>query len=239
MMRQNMLLRAILLVSLALLSSVSVSAQKKDTDNRCREWAEMGECENNPGYMRTGCQASCDYMDKKKGMENDSDIAGVRSFFELSANDIDARQFNFHNLYGKVIVVVNVASYCGYTENHYRGLNDLWDEFKGTGDLEIMAFPSNQFGAQEPDSCAQIKRFALEQKKVNFRMMYKIDVNGADAHIVYRYLKAKVGPKLINWNFHTYYVISKGGEIMSFPRAEPMGLADIVGDLLDADTSEL
>uniref|UniRef100_A0A7S3V5C0 Glutathione peroxidase n=1 Tax=Chaetoceros debilis TaxID=122233 RepID=A0A7S3V5C0_9STRA len=233
MMKQNMLLRAILLVSLALLASVS--AQKKDTDKRCREWAEMGECDNNPGYMRSGCQASCEYVDKKKGVENDSDIAGVRSFFELSANDIDGGKFEFNHLYGKVTVVVNVASYCGYTENHYRGLNDLWDAFRGTGDLEIMAFPSNQFGAQEPDSCAQIKRFALEQKKVDFRMMYKIDVNGPDAHPAYKYLKAQAGPMQIGWNFATYFVISPEGQVRSYSGVEPMELKDLISGIIEKE----
>jgi glutathione peroxidase-family protein len=183
--------------------------------------------------MGRHCRLSC-----QKYAQIEEDLQHITSFFDLSADDIDGNNFEFKDLKDKVTVVINVASKCGYTESHYKGLNELYSTFKDTGKFEILAFPSNQFGEQEPESCPNIKKFA-KRKGVEFRMMYKIDVNGADAHIVYRYLKAKVGPKLIDWNFHTYYVISKGGEIMSFPRAEPMGLADIVGDLLDADTSEL
>jgi glutathione peroxidase len=98
-----------------------------------------------------------------------------------------------------VTIVVNVASKCGYTESHYRGLVNLWSKVKDES-VEILAFPCNQFGSQEPDSDAQILQFA-KGKGVEFTMMSKIDVNGPTASPVYKYLKKAAGPGAISWNF--------------------------------------
>jgi len=192
----------------------------------------MGECDKNPGYMRVNCQTSCDEEDSKNnGMDLESQVKHIPSFFSLSADDIDGNPFHFSNLMGKVTVVVNVASHCGYTESHYKGLVELYDSLKETNKLEILAFPSNQFGAQEPEECQLIKKFA-EKKGVEFRMMYKIDVNGSDAHIVYKYLKAKGGPNNIVWNFATYFVIAPDGLVRSYSGVEPMDLKGLIEELI-------
>ena len=195
-------------------------------------WAENGECEKNPGYMLVNCKLSCDRENKKKGGQDlNKEVAHIGSFYELSANDIDGERLHFRNLQEKVVVIVNVASYCGYTESHYKGLVDLYDSFKGSNDFEILAFPSNEFGEQEPEECPMIKKFA-KKKGVNFRMMYKINVNDENAHIVYKYLKAKAGPSHISWNFSTYYVVSPSGEIRSYSGVEPMDLQELVEGLI-------
>ena len=98
-----------------------------------------------------------------------------------------------------VTIIVNVASYCGYTESHYRGLVDLWSKVKDET-VEILAFPCNQFGAQEPESDSSILQFA-KNKGVEFTMMSKIDVNGPNSSLVYKYLKKEAGPATIKWNF--------------------------------------
>ena len=209
------------------------NAQQPDTDRRCREWAQQNECDNNPGYMRQNCQTSCDKWDRKMGAESNASIAHITNFFQLSADDIDGNRFDFENLQGKITVVVNVASQCGYTESHYRGLVELYDSVKDTEAVEILAFPSNQFGRQEPGTCEQIKRFAVEEKGVEFRMMYKIDVNGANTSDVYRFLKREAGPKAITWNFATYFVISPTGKVRSYSGVEPMDLKELIDGLME------
>lgn len=213
----------------------STAAVNRDTDARCSGWAELGECDKNPGYMRKECQASCDRYDKKMGIESYADIEGITNFFQLSAKDIDGVDFPFKNLEGKITVVVNVASHCGYTESHYRGLKMLYDSVKSSEKVEILAFPCNQFGNQEADSCAQIKRFALEEKGAEYRMMDKINVNGPLASPVYKFLKREAGPPTISWNFATYFVISPTGEVRSFSGVNPMELEDLILNMLDTE----
>jgi len=185
--------------------------------------------------MRASCTASCEWYDKKMGLETFSDVDHIQNIFQLSARDIDGNDYAFENLRGKVTVVVNVASQCGYTEAHYRGLVALWDSVKNLDSVEILAFPSNQFGHQEPDTCQQIKRFAVEEKGVAFRMMYKIDVNGPEADKVYKFLKREAGPPSITWNFATYFVISPEGEIRSYSGVEPMDLQELIFEMLEKE----
>jgi len=161
-------------------------------------------------------------------------IKHINSFFELSANDIDGEEIAFDLFRGIVTIVVNVASYCGYTESHYRELVALHRDLSSTDKVEIMAFPCNQFGEQEPEPCPAIKQFA-ERKGVEFRMMDKIDVNGPTAHIVYKYLKKMAGPSRIEWNFATYYVISPDGYVQSFNGVLPSKLKDIALDIIERE----
>lgn len=201
-----------------------------DHDENCEEWAEQGECEANPDYMLSYCEKSCAAIQEDESHEQ----LDQHSFFSLEALDIDENVFNFSELEGKVTVVVNVASYCGYTESHYRGLVELYDDLKDSGNFEILAFPCNQFGAQEPETCPQIKRFA-EMKGVTFRMMNKIDVNGANTHKVYKFLKAASGIKRISWNFATYFIISPSGQVQAFSGSEPYDLRVTIVDLMNEE----
>ena len=187
------------------------------------------------GYMRAECQKSCDQADQERGIETFADIKLIKSFFQLSALDIDKNPFEFSNLEGKITVVVNVASHCGYTESHYRGLKELYDQAKESNAVEILAFPSNQFGSQEPGSCEEIKKFAVEEKGAEYRMMDKIDVNGPDAHHVYKFLKREAGPPTIAWNFATYFVISPTGEVRSYSGVQPMELKDLIFGMLEKE----
>jgi glutathione peroxidase len=110
----------------------------------------------------------------------------------------------------------------------------LWSQVKHTGQINILAFPCNQFGAQEPDTNENILEFA-HGYDVDFSMMDKIDVNGANASLVYKYLKAKAGPAIIAWNFATYFVVAPDGTIESHSGIEPLELKDEALGLLESD----
>jgi len=101
------------------------------------------------------------------------------------AQDIDGRDVAFDQFAGKVVLVVNVASACGYTEQNYRGLEQLYEKY-GPHGLEILAFPSNQFGGQEPGNNEHIKKFVTTRYNVTFPLMAKTDVNGYNSNPVFR-----------------------------------------------------
>jgi len=196
----------------------------------CDFWAQSGECEKNPGFMLESCAAAC-----AKITIDDESISQINSFFDLEAKDINGDFVDFASFRGQVTVVTNVASYCGYTEQHYNELVQLNRlMLKRSQAFQILAFPCNQFGAQEPESCDEIRSFAVN-KGVVFQMMDKIDVNGADASRVYKYMKAKSNPPVswIEWNFSTYFIINPDGEIRSFAQVSPLELSDHINDLFD------
>lgn len=197
-----------------------------------RRWANEGECDANPGYMLGHCATSCAKINAEETLIEER-LKPIESFYDLQCHDIDGSPVNFAEFRGKVVVVVNVASECGYTESHYKGLVQLFDEI-APGGAEILAFPCNQFGSQEPGTADEIKRFAAS-KGVKFRIMEKINVNGGDAHLVYLYLKKQVGLATIQWNFATYFVVSADGEVESYSGVEPMDLAKTVLRLQKSD----
>jgi len=108
----------------------------------------------------------------------------------------------------------------------------LYTEISGTGRVQILAFPCNQFGQQEPEEASAIKRFA-EGKGVRFTMMEKINVNGPNAHNVYKFLKKTAGPNRIQWNFATYFVVGPDGDVQSFSGVVPSELQSVALELLD------
>ena len=114
----------------------------------------------------------------------------------------------------KVVVIVNVASNCGFTYSNYRELVDLYDKYHDKG-LEILAFPCNQFGEQEPGSDKQIKSFCTNYG-VNFPVMKKINVNGPTAIDLFKYLKEETGGVEINWNFNKFLIVD-GKPVRRFP----------------------
>ena len=151
--------------------------------------------------MYESCATSCDKIEKvTAGAQRELEAIG--SFFDLESKDINGKMIKFEQFRGKVTIIVNVASYCGYTESHYHGLVDLWSNIKDE-EIEILAFPCNQFGQQEPESNDRIAKFA-KGKGVEFTMMSKVNVNGPNASLVYKYLKNQAGPSSISWNFGAY-----------------------------------
>jgi glutathione peroxidase len=142
------------------------------------------------------------------------------SLHTLTANRLDGKPQALSAYQGKVVLVVNVASECGYTPQ-YAGLEKLYKAYQGRG-LEILGFPCNQFGGQEPGSAAQIQSFCQKNFGVTFPLFEKVEVKGAGKSPVYAFLTAQHGePK---WNFHKYLVGKDGKVIAAFPSSvEPEG----------------
>jgi glutathione peroxidase len=183
--------------------------------------------------MRANCAASCEAVEKQ-ALADAKAVEAIGSFFDLVADDIHGNSVHFSQFKDQVTIVVNVASKCGYTDDHYKQLVQLWSQVKSTGKVNILAFPCNQFGAQEPESNDKIFDFALGYG-VGFQMMSKINVNGANASIVYKYLKKMAGPSSIGWNFATYYVVAPDGTIQSHSGVEPLELKELALAMLDGD----
>ena len=129
---------------------------------------------------------------------------------------LNGDQENLQDYAGKTLLIVNVASNCGFT-SQYRDLQKLYEANKARG-LEILGFPCNQFGAQEPGSAEQIQNFCSTNYGVTFPMFEKIDVNGDGTHPLYAYLKDRapgiLGTTGIKWNF-TKFVVSKDGQYIT------------------------
>lgn len=183
--------------------------------------------------MLKTCPASCEKAEEQ-ALADAKALAAVGSFFDLSADDIHGNRIHFSQFKDQVTIVVNVASYCGYTDTHYKQLVNLWSEVKETGKVNILAFPCNQFGEQEPNSEGEILEFT-HGYGVEFQMMSKVDVNGANASLVYKYLKHIAGPNHIRWNFATYYIISPDGDVHAYSGMEPHELKDFALEKLVGD----
>jgi glutathione peroxidase len=129
---------------------------------------------------------------------------------------------NLQDYAGKVLLIVNVASNCGFT-SQYRDLQNLYSEYQAKG-LEILGFPCNQFGAQEPGSAEQIQNFCSTNYGVTFPMFEKTDVNGGGSHPLYLYLKDQapgiLGTTGIKWNFTKFLVSKDGQSITRFASAD-------------------
>ena len=141
----------------------------------------------------------------------------------------DQNKFSLDKYKGQVVLVVNVASKCGYTPQ-YAGLEELFQKYHSQG-LQIIGFPSNQFGSQEPGMDAEIQQFCKLNYGVTFPVMAKINVNGSNAEPLYGWLKSSapglLGTEMIKWNF-TKFLISKDGEVIKryAPGVEPKDLAN-------------
>ncbi|MBQ4838315.1 MULTISPECIES: glutathione peroxidase [Pseudoalteromonas] len=152
-------------------------------------------------------------------------------FYEFTANTLQGKPYAFSNLKGKVVLVVNTASKCGLTPQ-YEGLQQLHQELHSDG-LEVIGFPCNQFGQQEPGNASDIQQGCLINYGVDFTMMEKIDVNGERAHPIYQYLKTALPGLLTNnikWNF-TKFLIGKDGQPLKryAPTTKPEKIkADII-----------
>lgn len=137
----------------------------------------------------------------------------ANSIYEFTVNDIKGNPVSLEQYKGHVCIIVNVASQCGYTKNNYKELVELYDDYSESKGLRILGFPCNQFGGQEPGDATEICNF-VASKNVKFDMFEKINVNGAQAHPLYVYLKHKQGGLLfdaIKWNF-TKFIIDKDGQ---------------------------
>jgi len=137
------------------------------------------------------------------------------SFYDLSAEQLEGGEFDFKQLEGKVVLVVNTASKCGFTPQ-FEGLEKIYQDFKDDG-LVVLGFPCNQFGKQEPGAADEIGAFCEKNYGVSFTMFDKIDVNGDNTHPLYAYLKSEatgvLGSKAIKWNF-TKFLVNRDGKVI-------------------------
>ena len=137
------------------------------------------------------------------------------SFYDFKANDINGKEVSMSSYEGKVVLIVNVASSCGFTPQ-YEGLQKLYDEHKEKG-LEILAFPCNQFGEQEKGDEEEIKNFCEKNYSITFPIFEKVEVNGNDAHPIFKFIKEQkkgfMGTESIKWNF-SKFLLNKNGEVI-------------------------
>ncbi len=139
----------------------------------------------------------------------------MTDIYEIPVKNIDGEMTTLDQYRGKKLLIVNVASRCGFT-SQYAALEQLYHDFKDKG-LVVLGFPCNQFGGQEPGSEAEIKNFCETKYQVSFPMFAKIEVNGKDAHALYAYLKNQakgiLGSEAIKWNF-TKFLVNEQGEVV-------------------------
>ena len=160
--------------------------------------------------------------------------------YEFSAPLLDGRTVGLDEYRGRVLLIVNTASKCGFTPQ-YAGLEELYRAYKDRG-FEVLDFPCNQFGGQEPGSAGEIGAFCERNYGVSFAMFSKIDVNGHGAHPLYRFLKRSkpgilgiFGAGGIKWNF-TKFLINRKGRVVGRlgPSTAPKTLATTIEGLLDS-----
>lgn len=135
------------------------------------------------------------------------------NIYQFNVKNIDNQVKSLKDYKGQVLLITNVASYCGYTPQ-YKGLEELFHKYKNMG-FQVLAFPCNQFGSQEPGTNAEIKQFCESKYDITFPIFDKIDVNGEKEVDLYTFLKNNAEPKNkdIEWNF-TKFLINKKGEVV-------------------------
>ena len=139
----------------------------------------------------------------------------AESIYDIEVTDLDGTVGKMEDYRGKLLLIVNVASHCGFTPQ-YTGLEALYRRYRKQG-LVVLGFPCNQFGRQEPGDAEEIRQFCSTSYDVTFPLFAKIDVNGPNTHPLYRFLKAQekglLGLGAIKWNF-TKFLVSTDGRVL-------------------------
>ena len=161
----------------------------------------------------------------------------MTTIYDFSARSLSGKDADLAACKGKVLLIVNTASQCGFTLQ-YKGLEALYEKYGERG-FEVLGFPCNQFGEQEPGSSAEIATFCERNYGVTFPMFDKIAVNGADAHPLFTYLKKQapgiLGTQDIKWNFTKFLVDAKGLVVERYaPTTTPAAIEKEVEKLLAA-----
>ena len=156
----------------------------------------------------------------------------MTDIYDFTARDIDGNERSLGEFRGKTLLVVNVASKCGFTPQ-YTGLEKLWRELRDRG-VVVLGFPCDQFGHQEPGDEAEIRSFCSTSYEVSFPLFAKIEVNGEHAHPLYRWLKHEgkgiLGSEAIKWNF-TKFLVDAHGQVLK--RYAPTDTPEKIGRELD------
>ncbi len=174
----------------------------EDGHESCEFWAQNGECESNPVYMMQSCGEACARFGKTAPV--------LTNIYEIEETDIHDQPIHMSQFKDKVLYIVNVASYCGYTAEGYELLRNL-RQYRAQG-LETIIAPCNQFGYQEPGDFFSIKTFA-EKQSFDGIILSKKDVNGPDTRPLFAHLKAATGKHNIDWNFDGKFLVSRDGQV--------------------------
>ena len=138
----------------------------------------------------------------------------MANIYDFSADSLSGAPIDLASYRGKVLLIVNTASECGFTPQ-YKGLEQVYQQFKDQG-VEVLGFPCNQFGGQEPGAAPEIGAFCEKNFGVTFPLFAKVDVNGSQAHPLFEHLKKEapgvLGSKAIKWNF-TKFLVKKDGSV--------------------------
>ncbi|HJV79730.1 glutathione peroxidase [Noviherbaspirillum sp.] len=159
----------------------------------------------------------------------------MTTVYDFNATSLDGKPVDLKKYRGKVLLIVNTASNCGFTPQ-YKGLEAVYEQFKDKG-VEVLGFPCNQFGAQEPGTADEIGAFCEKNYGVSFSLFDKIDVNGVNAHPLFKHLKSEarglMGSEAIKWNF-TKFLVRKDGTVYKryAPQTEPKELMRDIEKLL-------
>ena len=152
------------------------------------------------------------------------------NIYDFTLNDIDGKPVSLSRYRGKTLLLVNTASFCGNTPQ-YTDLQTMYERYRSKG-FEVLAFPANNFGQQEPGTDAEIKGFCLTKYSLSFPLFSKISVKGSDKHPLYRYLTEKSAfPGEVEWNFQKYLVDPNGVVVARYHhRTKPLS-DEIVRDI--------
>ena len=157
------------------------------------------------------------------------------NFYDFSAKDIDGQDISMEEYKGKVTLVVNTASKCGLTPQ-FKDLEKLYEKYNERG-FEILGFPCNQFASQDSGSNEEIHQFCLLNYGVSFTMFEKINVNGRDAHPLYKHLKSEakgILSKEIKWNFTKFLIDANGKVVKRYaPTVAPLKIKNDIEELLN------
>jgi glutathione peroxidase len=162
-------------------------------------------------------------------------VAQNSALYGITAELLDGSALSLSCFAGKVLLIVNTASQCGFTPQ-YTALEDLYRDYNSRG-FEVLAFPSNQFGNQEPGSAQEIAQFCQRNYGVSFPVFAKVDVNGSAAHPLFELLtrarRGVLGTRRIKWNFTKFLVDREGSVVARFaPSTEPAKLRSFIELLL-------
>ena len=162
-------------------------------------------------------------------------MGSSKSVYDFTAKTINGESISLSQFRGKPLVIVNVASQCGFTPQ-YKGLQELFDEFKGKG-FTVLGFPCNQFGSQEPGTEKEIQSFCETSFGVTFPMFAKVDVNGPNTDPLWTFLKESqpglLGTEAIKWNF-TKFLVDKNGQVVKrfAPKDSPESMKSAIASLV-------
>ena len=159
----------------------------------------------------------------------------MSNVFDFKAKSLDGKEIDLKQFQGKVLLIVNTASQCGFTPQ-YKELEEIYRQFKDKG-VDVLGFPCNQFGRQEPGTAEEIGTFCERNFGISFPLFDKIDVNGDEAHPLFKYLKSEapglMGTEAIKWNF-TKFLVRKDGTVYKryAPQTAPKELVNDIEKLL-------